>query len=347
MGRPLIQDVEFVSWTDLFKSKGGKAKADPRIRWFGKLPTYPDYYSSPADEEWVVEFNDWVLKGFELYKSRLTGVRERGVRLPIAGCAIRLPKSGMTVFASVLDFGGDMRGRPFPICFYAAMPTVRWPGPTSDRLAGASRVIRDLLALRREVPRFLNSPGRFEARFGNREVDLNEIDEPTADATWQAAAKTVGLADWFEGAKAGMKVKERDVWLRLALAWGDKLADHESKDFEPTLRFPLATRLPLDAQVAGWFRWLESRMDLKRRALSLVVSGEAGDELGHLTVVARDVVTDDFLLLTSLSRTLNYLDDLSQIESSVQTAPRTEPVTPGWSPSGTWLDFVNSTVMVT
>ena len=52
-----------MSWTNLFKSRGGKAKADPRIRWFGKLPTYPDYYSSPADEEWAVEFNDWVLKG--------------------------------------------------------------------------------------------------------------------------------------------------------------------------------------------------------------------------------------------------------------------------------------------
>ena len=38
----------------LFKSKASKLRADPRIRWFGKLPTYPDYYSSHADEEWAV-----------------------------------------------------------------------------------------------------------------------------------------------------------------------------------------------------------------------------------------------------------------------------------------------------
>ena len=38
---------------NLFKSKTGKLKSDPRIRWFGKLPTYPDYYSSTADEAWA------------------------------------------------------------------------------------------------------------------------------------------------------------------------------------------------------------------------------------------------------------------------------------------------------
>ena len=134
-----------MGWTDLFKSKAGKLKPDPKIRWFGKLPTYPDYYSSPADEAWAVEFNDWVMKGFELYRNRCAGNRDAHSRMPLCCCALRLPKSGMTVFASILDFGGDMRGRPFPVCFYAGLPAPHWPGPTSDTLVGATRVMRDLL----------------------------------------------------------------------------------------------------------------------------------------------------------------------------------------------------------
>lgn len=337
---------------DLFKSKSARHRADPRIRWFGKLPTYPDYYSSNPDEAWVVEFNDWVLKGFEVYRGRQAGTGRSVAKLPISGCAIRLPKSEMTVFVSILDFGGDMRGRPFPMCFYAAVPTVQWPGPTSERLAGASRAIRDLLALRRAIPRFLNSPGRFESMFGSREVDLHDVDGETTSASWVAAGKQIALGDWFEAAKDGIKVKDAATWFQLAQEWGDSLASHESKTFEPTLRFPLAMRLPLDAQLAGWVRWLETRMDLKRRLLSLFVSGEPGEGVGHLTAVARQPLDDDFLLLTPLAQTLSYLDDVAALEprpgvEDGQADGSADPSARTLTPDGSWVDFVSSAVSVT
>ncbi len=328
---------------DLFKSKAAKLKPDPRIRWFGKLPSYPDYYSSRADEEWVVEFNDWVLKGFELYRSRQADDRKPAGRLPVSGCAIRLPKSEMTILASILDFGGDMRGRPFPMCFYAAVPTAQWPGPTSDRMAGASRVIRDLLALGREVARFLNSPGRFEAVFGDREVDLADIDSESTDTSWLAAAKAVELADWFECARARIKVQDPATWVKLARAWGETLASHESATFEPTLRLPLAMRMATESQVAGWIRWLESRMDLKRRCLSLVVSGDTEDSAGSLSVIARVVVPEDFLLLTPLAGTLPYLDDLSVVEppgSPGSGEQDSDLESPRAGSLGRWADFL-------
>jgi len=187
-----------MGWADLFKSKSAKGAADGRVRWFGKLPSYPDYYSSPADEDWIVEFNDWVMRGFELYQSRLGGVNARHQRLPISACALRLPKSNMTVLASILDYGGDMRGRPFPMCFYLGLPTGLWSGPTSDRLAGASRVLRDLSAIRREIPHFLNSPGRFEAVFGGRELDLADLDGACHDTSWTETARALRLGDWFD-----------------------------------------------------------------------------------------------------------------------------------------------------
>ena len=59
-----------------------RAGADGRVRWFGKLPSYPDYYSSPADEDWSVEFNEWVLRGFELYQGRLASQKARPQPLP-------------------------------------------------------------------------------------------------------------------------------------------------------------------------------------------------------------------------------------------------------------------------
>ncbi len=329
-----------MSWTNLFKKS--KLKPDPRIRWFGKLPTYPDYYSSPADESWAVEFNDIVLKGFEIYQRRCAGTDTPMPRLPVSGFFFRLPKSGMTAFATLLDFGGDMRGRPFPMCFYAGVPTSLWPGPTSAHMAAATRVIRDLVALRREVAHFLNQPGRFEAVFGEREIDLGEVDAEAPDGSWAAGAKSLAMVDWFPGANSELKVPDRRNWHRQARRWGDNLAKLEGKDFEPTLRFPLAMRLALDVQIAGWIRWLELRMDLGRRLWSLIVSGDFDGSCGGMTVVAREIVPEDFLLFTPSATTVPYLDDLSKMEycQEEEGPGACEPSEAAADPAGNWLDFV-------
>lgn len=334
-----------MSWTNLFKSKSkpSRLKSDPRLRWFGKLPTYPDYYRSPTGEEWAVEFNAWVLKGYEMYKSRLTHGDREHTRLPDSGCIIRLPKSGMTVFTSVLDYGGDMRGRAFPLFFYAGAPTSLFPGPTSDRLPAATGILRRLLSLRRDLTRFLNSPGSFEAVFSGREVDLGDIDEDAREDSWVTAGKAISMADWFAGAERGLKIKDRGRWLRLVKDWGDSLAKHEGKSFEPTLGFPLASELPLEVQTAGWFRWLESRMDLEHRVMSLIVTDNLESETGRLTMIAREVVPDDFLLLTSMSNTLPYVDDLAEVGASDpvdEDGSVGEPGDQQTEESGSWADFV-------
>ena len=336
--------------TDLFKSKAPKLEPDPSIRWFGKLPTYADYYRSKTNERWAVEFNDWVLKGFEVYQRRRSADGNRPGRLPLAAVILRLPESGMTVFASIQDYGGDMRGRPFPLCFYAGVPTEQWTGPTSRALAPALRTIRDLAALRREVPRFLNSPGRFESQFGEREVDLSGIDGEAQDDTWLEQARKIPLADWVAAARAVLNTENADDWLGEVERKGEQIAKRESKSFEPTLRFPLAIGLPIEVQAAGWLRWLQSRMDLRRRSLSLMFSGELDRAVGHFSVVARVVDPEDFLLISSAADTLSCADDFSNVgQERVEGRDEPEPGTTSGSaaPAGSWADFVERVAIVT
>ena len=88
-------------------------------------------------------------------------------------------------------------------------------------------------------------------------------------------------------------------------------------------------------------------MNLKDRVLSLIVSGELDHQVGHLAVVARDVLADDFLLLTPIARLLPYLDDVSLIEG-YRTAPDsdipTAVSTPEPSHPATWADFAEEPV---
>jgi hypothetical protein len=257
---------------------------------------------------------------------------------------LRMPASGMTVLAAILDFGGDMRGRPFPLCLYAGVPTDRWPGPTSDRVLAAVRVVRDLTTLRHEVVRFFNAPGRFESVFEDRHVDLAGLDGHTTDDSWVQDASAVPLTEWFERAQPGERGTDVNEWLRFMAKSGDNIAALESEDFEAVLSFPLSGRLPWDVQAAGWVRWLEAHMDLARRYLSLIVTGDPDAGPGRLVVVARrDINEEDFLLLTPIWQTLTYVDDLSSCGpagSAEQRAANAPSAAAGAAPATSWAGFV-------
>lgn len=333
-----------MGWSDLFKPKKPAQKADPVLRWFGKVPTYADYYASATDAEWAAEFNDWFLKGYDLYQSRARGSsvgnsRGRPVpRLPISGCAIRLPKSGMTVLASVMDYGGDSEGRPFPITFYVGIPNEQWPGPDCGRLPGAMQVVQSLMGLRHEMFRFFRSPGRFESAFGGRRLDLEGVGQEQGGGGWRKEARGMDMQEWFTEANTIVGAPSLSSWLNEVSEKGRQISANDGDDFEPTLRFPLAWGKSADAQVAGWLRWLERRMRLDGRMLSVIATGSVEDPAGYLVIVARPVISQDFLLLTQEADGVAYLDDLA-------TSRNTDDPAPGDDPEvrvKTWHDFVES-----
>lgn len=91
-------------------------------------------------------------------------------------------------------------------------------------------------------------------------------------------------------------------------------------------------------------------MDLTERGLSLIVAGDLEQESGHLTVIARALVPDDFLLITSLANTLSFLDDLSQTEAVNGIgldATLASDVRDSAGSTGSWLDFVQTAPAVT
>ena len=333
-----------MGWKDLFKSRTGRSAPDPRVRWFGKLPTYGDYHSSPTEQDWTVEFHDWLLQGFAAFRNRLSERTARRARLPLAGWVIRLPKSGMTVFSSVADYGGDSQGRPFPLCLYVGLPTSSWPGPTSGTLVEGLRILDGLVGLHGEVARFLNSPGSIESVFADRELDLSRVSDQAENGSWMRNARKVTLADWFAGAATALKIKDPAAWFRVAAEWGDHIAKLESEAFEATLRLPLSASVSVEVQTAGWLRWLESRMNLRRRVLSLAIVGDLRREAGHMNVIARAIVPDDFLLATPVSETLSYVDDLSRAGTDAEGEEGPGLQGASAASAACWIDFVEGRV---
>jgi hypothetical protein len=219
------------------------------------------------------------------------------------------------------------------------------------QIASAARVLRDLSALRSDVVHFMRFPGRFEQTFSDRTIDLECLSGEGANDDWLKEVEGVTLAEWFNQAGGRLAEETPDVWYALADAWGRNIEAHDSEEFQPTFRFPLVAGLRRDAQVAAWLCWLGRRMQLAGRLLSLVCSGDPAsiaaaepDVGGDLTVLARETVQEDFLLLTPLAETLSYVDDLSRVEVAEpekDRAPDGKGVNGGQvSLDASWADFV-------
>lgn len=320
-----------MGWTDLFKGKS-KLKTDGALRWFGKLSTYKDYFNSKVDEEWVAEFNEWLMKGFEQYHARASsmpaaaaadptipdssdgssvGAAARKTKhriLPMATCILRLPKSGMTVLASIQDYGGDSFGRPFPLSFYVGLPTAAWPGPQADALAAAFPVLSRLLSLRDDVARFERTPSRFDTAFGDRDLSLDALENGVASSEWRKAAAGVDSTSWFEAVKPLLTTPEWPAWAGLLNRWGELIVSMEGNSFEATLSFPLAGPVERAPQICGWLAWLGKRIDLSNRAVSLLWTEGLGPTPARFSVVIRDLMPDDYLLVTPLASGLSFVD---------------------------------------
>lgn len=348
----------------LFRRKP-KPKPDPLIRWYGKLPVYGDYYHSDSGEEWVAEFTQkWLMNGYQVYEGRrrnshphdapASASPQTGQRMPACGCILQLPQTGMTVLASCLDFGGDTVGRKFPLCFFVGYPTADLPSLSSGAILPYMGVLTHLLGLSRRVARFLNDPGvkgpeQFRAEFADQEALLDPLSSPPSDL-WMERARGIKLTDWYSATGDTLGTPGLEAWLRRAAQWGERLARSDSSGFKATLSFPLAPervqglpRIDRDAQVAGWLRWLEGRMDLAGRALSLVLTEEPAPACSRLTIILGELAPDDFLLLTPLATSLEHVDDLAAVreaDAADDSAPAADAAAA--STPDTWADFVGT-----
>jgi len=311
-----------------------KPKPDPLIRWYGKLPVYGDYYDSGSGGDWVAEFTQkWLMKGLELYEQRrrndananpAPGHEHRPAhRLPTGGCILQLPQSGMTVIASCLDFGGDIVGRRFPLCFFVGLPAADWPGMGGGSAIPAIQALSELLRLGKQVARFLNEPGlkgpeQFRAQFADHEVNLDGLAVPLNG--WMEKAGSIRMADWYSATSETLGADDLDAWLLRTARWGNRITRTDGPAFKSILSLPLApeqgphpSRIDRGVQVAGWFRWLENRMDLKARPLSLILADEQAPPRSRMTVIVGELAPEDFLLLTPLAAELKHVDDLSMV----------------------------------
>lgn len=308
---------------------GSGRRPDLRVRWFGKLPNHADYLAALNPPSWAHEFANWLIGGFSRYQA----VAGAGAApMPDAAGVLRLPESQMTVPFVLRDFGGDARGRRFPFALFFGVPTDQHPGPLPASLETLARPVCDLVRL---LPRVQTALGGATAdpNYNAGEVTLSEAVDPT---TLRKAWADQPWTPWYQNITGSADATRAAEWNAAVRTWGEKIAAHDTPNFQFNLGFPLVAGSDWVTQSAAWLSWLSRRARLDRRPLTLLVRlSRAG---AGLSVLARTAVPDDFLLLTDSASQLSYVDSLPAAPESASGAVAGAP---GEVP-GTLADFVAS-----
>ena len=293
----------------LFGGDAGKGQA--LLRAYGKLPLYAEYRRLELSPGAPIAFSQWLDAG-----------RLAWVRSPTKSAAastrpsrllIQLPDTKEAVVASVWD-SRDSLGRVFPFAFFVTCPLSALGDSAVERWVAATEIHHRFDAFHTQL-HSLGSGGDFYRLYGKHMIRLRSDDSAERSATLRAKAADIAADPWFK-----------------ALPFDDELASaawfsglhHRAEHWraqpdalgELALSCPLARGYSHDVQAVLWLEWLDGLLEKARRTPALVVPIEGAASAPLLHVVVRDLLADDYQLLTTDDGRYDFSEKLSLLPAT-------------------------------
>lgn len=313
----------------LFGGEGDRNQAV--LRAYGKLPFYAEYRRLEVSPGTPTAFSRWLDEGRLAWvrsPTRSSAGTTRASRLLIG-----LPECREVVVASVWD-SRDSLGRIFPFSFFVICPADALGTDPLQQWVAAD-AIHSLFAQLHAELHHLGSGGDFYRHYYKRAVPLRPDDADARLERLRTAAAAIPAADWFGSAGLDHSIAPADWYaglLRRMRRWVAQPAGAS----ELALSCPLARGAPYTVQVVLWLTWLGGLIRKSGRMPRLIVPAEEAPAPACLHLLLRDLMADDYQLLTSDEAAYGFVEHLAAVPA---LAPDTGPVPPVEPPSGGLLEW--------
>lgn len=304
----------------LFGSEAGKNQA--LLRAYGKLPMYAEYRRLEVAPGTPTLFSQWMDAG------RLAWVRSpskspqgltRASRL-----LIHLPGAKELVLASLWD-SRDNLGRVFPFAFFVVCPPDALGESALHRWVCASTMFRTFDQLHQQLSA-LGQGGDFYKMFRGRTLPIRPDDLDARVQQLESEARRVDAQAWFESA-VGNKQFTAEAWFAGLLRRVEKWKAQPALIEGLALNLPLADTAPFGAQAAAWLRWTDAAVARCGRTAQIIMPADA-ERGGSLNLLVRDVLPDDFQLLTNDDHAYGFIERPAAAQLAADsTVPAEVPVT--------------------
>jgi len=312
----------------LGKLFGGEGDRNPAVlRAYGKLPFYAEYRRLEVSPGTPTAFSRWLDEG------RLAWVRSptrspqgttRASRLLIA-----LPECREVVVASVWE-SRDSLGRVFPFSFFVVCPPEALGADPLQQWVAAD-AIHGLFAQLHAELHHLGSGGDFYRHYHKRAVPLRPDDADARLERFKAAAAAIVASDWFEAAALDHSIAPAE-WYAGLLRRMRRWSAQPAAACELAVSCPLARGASYAVQVVLWLTWLGGLIRRTGRQPRLIVPAEGASPPGCLHVLLRDLMAEDYQLLTSDEAAYGFVEHLAARPAFPPEAgplPLVEPPTAG------------------
>ena len=298
----------------LFGGEGSKKQVV--LRAYGKLPFYAEYRRLELSPGTPTAFSQWMDAG------RLAWVRSPAKSETGATRASRmlvgLPDTKEAIVASVWD-SRDSLGRAFPVAFFVVSPPETLGSDPVERWVAASSIHRSFGQLYARL-HSLGSGGDFYRLYQKHLITLRPEDLGERVRELREEAARIKVEPWFKALALDGEVAPA-AWFAGLLRRAERWKSQSSGLADMAVSCPLARGIAYGAQVVLWLEWLGGLLKKTRKMPWIVVPLENDQCAPALNLVMRDLLPDDYQLLTTDDRSYGYVENLASLPAVEGDAP--------------------------
>jgi hypothetical protein len=298
----------------LFGGEGGKNEVV--LRAYGKLPFYAEYRRLELSPGTPTAFSQWLDAG-RLAWVRSSAKSEKGATRA-SRLLVGLPDTKEAIVASVRD-SRDNLGRVFPFAFFVVCPPELLGRDPVERWVAASSIHRSFDQLHTRL-HSLGSGGDFYRLYKKHVITLRPENLGERVRELREEAARIMVEPWFAALGLDGKV-EPASWFAGLLRRAERWKSESSGLANLAVSCPLARDASCGAQVVLWLEWFGGLLKKTRKMPWLVVPQEANQCGAALSLVMRDLLPDDYQLLTTDDRSYGYVESLASAPAAEGAAP--------------------------
>lgn len=313
---------------------GEPAKRQTVLRAYGKLPIYAEYRRLELSPGTPTTFSQWMDAG------RLAWVRSstkseigttRASRLLVG-----LPGAKQAIVANVWD-SRDSLGRAFPFAFFVVCPSEVLGSDPVERWVAAVNIYRSFDGLYAQL-HSLGSGGSFYRFYQKHTIALQPEDLARRVRSLREDAARIAAEPWFDQLALDGEVAAAR-WFAGLLHRGQRWTARSGALTDMAVSCPLARGFPYETQVVLWLEWLGGLFKKIGKTPWLVVPMEHEQSAPALSLLLRDLLPDDYQLLTTDDHAYGYVEHLSSPPAVEVEAAAPEAVE---APTGSLLEWLKA-----
>lgn len=281
------------------------------LRAYGKWPLYAEYRRLELAPGVSTAYSQWLDAG-RLAWMHAASRFEQPARMTHCRLLLRVPNSRELVVASVWD-SRDNVGREFPFSFFITCPAEALGADALEIFASTVFVWELFDSYYAELRRLTS--GDFYKAFQKRSIAPKRDDLPERVRAILEQAAKIDAEAWF--AANGVKEQSPADWFGALVRRGQRWQQTPNAAAQLAVTCPLAAGIPSEAQVCIWLRWFEPFARQAGKPAWLITPGRDHSAAGLLHLGLRDLLPEDFQLMTAQAGEYGYVENLLRAPKSV------------------------------